>query len=543
MRVSVVIPAFNEEELLPKCLEALRAQEHVGEIELLVVDNASTDGTARVARSHGATVVHEQSRGYGRALIRGFAAARGDIIACTDADSIVPRDWISRLVREYERQGDVVAVGGDIEFICPRWKSRLLTRFFIPLFNRIDRGNPAGPHLWGANMSVRRDAFLAVGGWNPKFSLQADSELSERLRGAGRVVILESLRVLTSSRRWDQSLLLNSFIYASNWIWFHLFGVPLYREFPVVRDARRKPSTTRIGRRDRRVAVFTCAAVLLVGAVSYGAFEPRSSVFGRTYWNGGTQKKLVALTFDDGPNEPYTARVLDILRRDRVHATFFLIGTNVRRFPSSVARIVREGHVVGNHSDSHPEGFALESQPRLQQELGAAEESIHAAGGIYPSLFRPPQGLRSPWLMSLLERDSLVAVTWDDAPRDWDPLPAAELVKRTLAQAHPGAIILLHDGMNLTQNADQSETVKALPGIIDGLRARGYRFCTIPELLGIRASLDRWPPVRPQQPPTRKPSAARSTSVSHGARGPSASAPIPSIRPPEIRRVMNRAAS
>jgi peptidoglycan/xylan/chitin deacetylase (PgdA/CDA1 family) len=99
--------------------------------------------------------------------------------------------------------------------------------------------------------------------------------------------------------------------------------------------------------------------------------------------------------------------------------------------------------------------------------------------------------------MSLLEGDSLIAVTWDDAPRDWDPIPAAELVRRTLAQVHPGAIILLHDGMNLTHEADQSETVKALPRIIDGLRALGYRFRTVPELIGVRASLGRWTHATP----------------------------------------------
>jgi peptidoglycan/xylan/chitin deacetylase (PgdA/CDA1 family) len=175
-----------------------------------------------------------------------------------------------------------------------------------------------------------------------------------------------------------------------------------------------------------------------------------------------------------------------------VHATFFLIGANVRRSPETVERIVREGHVVGNHSDSHPLRFALEPIPRIQQEIDAAEQTIHAAGGAYPSLFRPPQGLRSPWLLSVVQADSLVAVTWDDAPWDWDPWPAAELVRRTLAQAHPGAIILLHDGMNLTREADQSETVKALPVIIDSLRARGYRFVTVPELIGVPASLSRW---------------------------------------------------
>jgi peptidoglycan/xylan/chitin deacetylase (PgdA/CDA1 family) len=290
--------------------------------------------------------------------------------------------------------------------------------------------------------------------------------------------------------------MLNAFIYVSNWIWFHMFRIPLYHAFPVVRGER-APSASRSGGRGRWAVAIACAALVLVGAVSYAALEPRSNAFGRTYWSGDTQQKVVALTFDDGPNEPYTARVLDVLRRERVRATFFLIGQNVRRFPATVARIVREGHVVGNHSDSHPVAFALESQPDQQHELDSAEESIHAAGGIYPSLFRPPQGLRSPWLMSLLEGDSLIAVTWDDAPRDWDPIPAAELVRRTLAQVHPGAIILLHDGMNVTPDADQSETVKALPRIIDGLRALGYRFRTVPELIGVRASLGRWTHVAP----------------------------------------------
>lgn len=491
-KFSVVVPAYNEEKLLPACLESLVAQEYEGEIEILVVDNASTDGTADVARRCGARVVPEPRRGYCNALIAGFAAAQGDIIACTDADSVVPPDWVRRLAAEYDRAPDVVAVGGDIEFQCPNWKSRVLTHVLIPWINRIDRGNPAGAHLWGANLSVRRDAFLSVGGWNPKFSLQADSELSERLRKAGRVVVIESLRVRTSSRRWNRSLLFNMFLFASNWIWFHVFSVPLYREFPAIRNGEKKSGRWNVPRLGGRVAWMGAAIVFFVVAVAYGAFQPRSSLFGQTYWSGNTRDKVVALTFDDGPNEPYTGQVLDILRREHVTATFFLIGANVRRSPESVVRIVRDGHVVGNHSDSHPLRLAFEDTPRIHEEIDAAEQTIHAAGGRYPSLFRPPQGLRSPWLLSVVEADSLVTVTWDDAPEDWDPWPAAELVRRTLAQAHPGAIILLHDGMNLTKDADQSQTVKALPTIIDSLRARGYRFVTVPELLGVRAALSNW---------------------------------------------------
>ncbi|MGH7741609.1 MAG: glycosyltransferase [Candidatus Eiseniibacteriota bacterium] len=498
MRVSIVVPAFNEELLLPRCLESLLAQDYTGEIEILLVDNASSDGTSRVARSYDVRVVTEPIRGYSRALIAGFSEASGEIIACTDADTLVPPDWVSILVREYARRPDVVAIGGEIEFMDANWKSRLLTRFFLPLFHRLDRADRGGPHLWGANMSVRRDAFLEAGGWNREFSLQADSELSERLRKIGRVTILESLRVRTSSRRWNRSFLVNAFIYATNWGWFHAFGVPLYRDFPNIRDHAETSITPRRPQRRRisPIAWLAWATVTLLCAVGYTALEPQSNAFGHTWWSGSTREKLVALTFDDGPNEPYTSRLLDILKREHVRATFFLIGTNVRRLPGTVARIAQDGHVLGNHSDTHPVGFALEPQQQLQREVDAAEISIHAAGGIYPSLFRPPNGLRSPWLMSLLEGDSLVAVTWDDAPRDWDPAPAAELVKRTLEQVHPGAIILLHDGMNLTHEANQSETVKALPQIIEGLRARGYQFVTVPELIGVRSSLPHWPASR-----------------------------------------------
>jgi peptidoglycan/xylan/chitin deacetylase (PgdA/CDA1 family)/GT2 family glycosyltransferase len=524
-RVSIVIPAHNEEALLSRCLESLLAQDFAGETEILVVNNASTDGTARIARSYGVEVIDEPERGYCRALRIGFAHATSELIACTDADSVVPSDWISRLVAEYDRRPDVVAIGGGIEFTSPNWKSRLLTRAIIPLFNWLDRGNSSGPHLWGANLSVRRAAFLAVGGWNPNFNLQADSELSQRLRKAGRVIIIDSIRVRTSSRRWNKSLIQNSFIYASNWFWLHLFDRPLHREFPVVRDLASDP--VRAKRQARRVAVFAAGAmVTLACLVGYAALVPQSSEFGHTYWKGDTQQKLVALTFDDGPNEPCTSRVLDILDREHVHATFFLIGHNVRKFPGSVARIVREGHVVGNHSDTHPFCFALRPVVELRREIDAAEESIHAAGGVYPLLFRPPQGLRSPWLMRVLEADSLVAVTWDDAPRDWDPIPASELVKRTLAQVHAGSIILLHDGMNLTPYANQSETVKALPVIIHRLRAIGYRFCTVPELIGMRPTLSDWPHA--VAPPITNRSPRSHTEVRKMALVPT----VPRLRPP-----------
>lgn len=483
--VSIVVPAYNEEALLPRCLEALLAQKYPGKIDITVVDNASTDRTAEVARRCGVKVVHEPQRDYCRALIKGFAEARGDIVALTDADTLVPPDWISGLVAGY--QDGVVAVGGNVVFEKPNWKGWLLAKVLVPAFNWLDRHDPRGPHLWGSNFSVRRTAFERIGGWNPAYSLEVDSEISERLRTIGRVRVLASVKVQTSARRWNRALVHNLFIYVANYLWMKLLARPLFRDFPVIRDE--SPP------RRRRLRMGLAVGGLMVAGLTFTAFWPRSSMFGKTYWRGDPAGKVVALSFDDGPNEPYTSRVLDILKREHVRATFFLVGENVRHYQTTAARIVEDGHVVGNHSDHHHIPFALESESELQKDVSAAEETIRSATGQLPRLFRPPQGLRSPWLMGVLERDSLITVNWDDAPGDWDPLPVRTIVDRTVSSARPGSIILLHDGMNAQHGADQSETVKALPAIIRGLRARGFEFVTLPELLHCPATLTAWPPA------------------------------------------------
>lgn len=492
MKVSVVIPAYNEEVLLPACLDSLSRQDYPGEIEIIVVDNGSTDGTAAVARSRGVRVVTETERGYSRALASGFAAATGAILASTDADTVVPHFWVSRLVREYVRRPDVVAVGGEIVFCEPNLGARLFTRGLLPLLNRADRSRPEGPHLWGANFSVRRGAFEAAGGWNLDFNLQVDTELSERLRAHGRVVLLEDVPVYTSCRRWNRMLGRSLFVYATNFLSLELRGRPLWRSFPNVREAALSAPVRGPAQRPLAWAMSVAVAVL-AGIGVYDMLSPWSSAFGGTHWAGPGRDRVVALTFDDGPNEPYTSEVLAILRRERVRATFFLIGDRVRREPGIAAEIAREGHVVGNHSETHPFALALETPERIRSELDRAERQIHAATGIYPRLFRPPQGLRSPWLMSVAESDSLDTVTWDDSPVDWNPLTARQLSDRVVAAAHPGAIILLHDGLNLVPGADRRVVVSGLSSIIERLRAEGYRFVTVPDLLREPSSLSRWP--------------------------------------------------
>jgi len=499
IRISVVVPAYNEELLLPACLRSLETQDYPGDIEILIVDNGSTDRTAALARARGFRVVEEPRRGYANALARGFLAATGDVVATTDADTVVPRNWISRIASVYERRPDVVAVGGDIVFRDPGLLAKLLTRGLLPLINRIDRRNPAGPHLWGANFSVRRRVFLEAGGWSPRFNLQTDTELSERLRDFGKVVLLEDLRVTTSSRRWNRSLLRSSFIFATNFICFKALRRPLWRAFPDIRDDA--PGVS--GWRPARTGLVALSLAMLTLLFGYETFAPWSNAFGKTYWTGATKRRVVALTFDDGPDEPSTSTVLSILHREGVPATFFLVGENVRRYPGIAQRIVRDGHAIGNHSDSHNFGFALEDARRQSLDLRRAENAIHAATGVYPRLFRPPQGIRSPWLMGLLKQDSLVAVTWDDAPGDWNRMTPKHVADRAVARAHPGAIILLHDGLHEAQGRYREATIDALPGIIHRLRAMGYSFVTLPELLQVPESL------RGPLPPARRSIAER----------------------------------
>lgn len=499
MKVSIVVPAYNEETLLPACLDSLLAQDYAGPIEIIVVDNGSVDGTAAIARSRGVRVVTEAERGYSRALVTGFAAATGAILASTDADTVVPPFWISRLVREYAERPDVVAVGGEIVFCEPNRRARIFTRGLLPLLNRADRRCSEGPHLWGANFSVRRSAFDAAGGWNLDFNLQVDTDLSERLRAHGRVVLLEDLAVYTSCRRWNRMLGRSLFLYGTNFLSLRLRRRPLWRGFPDVREdvwGRVSSGSTRIGwpaPRHRPAWVVSVVAASLVGIGVYDMISPWSSAFGGTHWSGPARDRVVALTFDDGPNEPFTSEVLAILRRERVRATFFVIGERVRREPAVVAEIEREGHALGNHTDTHPFAFALESSGAIRRELDRAEREIHDASGVYPRLFRPPQGLRSPWLMRVTEADSLDTVTWDDSAVDWNPLTARQLSDRVVADAHPGAIILLHDGLNLVPGADRGCVVAGLGSIIERLRAEGYRFVTVPELLHEAPALARWP--------------------------------------------------
>jgi peptidoglycan/xylan/chitin deacetylase (PgdA/CDA1 family)/glycosyltransferase involved in cell wall biosynthesis len=468
--VSVVVPVFNEEYLLADCLAALQQQDYGGQYEIIVVDNACTDASPTIASRAGVRVVREPRKGYVHALRAGFAAARGEVIASTDGDTDVPPDWISRLVGGLTAQPNAVAIGGIFAFPAgPHWLQLL-----AGVVNRLN------PELVGGNMAMWRWAYEQVGGFDPKVNLQADIELGRRLRRLGRIIIDRRLVVSTSPRRYQVAPWQAIWLHGVNYLSLTLFGRIRFYDFP---DIRLRP----VQRVPHRRLLLATALLTAIAVFVINAETPGGQAFGPVVARVRADQPVVALTFDDGPSA-YTAQVLDILASYQVKATFFVIGMNVEKYPDLARRIVAEGHAIGNHTYSHPLLGPVESPGRFQHELERADVAIRAATGVTPRLFRPPRGLRSPWMMRLARSDGYQVVTWSVSPDDWLHPPSSVIAQRVLDRVRPGAIVLLHDGLETRASPHQENTVAALPAILEGLEARGYRFVTVPELLELAES-------------------------------------------------------
>ncbi len=182
----------------------------------------------------------------------------------------------------------------------------------------------------------------------------------------------------------------------------------------------------------------------------------------------------IALTFDDGPGD-YTPALLDELAARGVHATFFVLGSQVQKHPDVVTRMAAEGHVVGNHSWSHPKLTNL-SAADAGSEIDGTTSVIQQVTGTTPTLVRPPYGASNDTVLAVLAARGDAAIMWSVDTEDWRNRDIGITTQRAMAGAAPGAIILMHD-IHLS-------TVQAVPGIIDQLLAAGYTLVTVPELLG-----------------------------------------------------------
>src|SRR5271165_813930 len=231
------------------------------------------------------------------------------------------------------------------------------------------------------------------------------------------------------------------------------------------------------------------------GLAAYGAVNPRSQLFGATRYQTDHARKL-ALTFDDGPNPAITPKLLDLLDRHHAKATFFLVGKFVRESPALVKEMAARGHLLGNHTETHP-NLLFCGPEETRTELLRCSEAISHATWAEPRWFRPPFGFRSPWLGAIVQQQRMRTVMWTLIPGDWRVKPANWLIERMKpiaahAQNRPpknnpskkpaaGDVLCLHDGDYARPNGDRAHTLAALEYWLPRWRDLGLEFVTINE--------------------------------------------------------------
>lgn len=192
-----------------------------------------------------------------------------------------------------------------------------------------------------------------------------------------------------------------------------------------------------------------------------------------------TTEKVVALTFDDGPQTYFTPQVLDILQAHHAEAAFFCIGKNIEAQEELLKRIHAEGHLIGNHSYSHHFWFDLFGAGQMLEELRLTDTLVENATGLRPHFFRPPYGVTNPNLRKAVQRGGYFPLGWNIRSLDTIARKEDELLHRIISKLQPGSIILLHDSMEIT--------VKILPALIEQIRSKGYTIARIDKILNVPA--------------------------------------------------------
>jgi len=254
----------------------------------------------------------------------------------------------------------------------------------------------------------------------------------------------------------------------------------------------------------RRYGVGATVIVVLIVVIAYAGYklfeDPGNQWFGKTLVSGPDDQRVVALTYDDGPNPPYTDRILDVLAHERVHATFFLVGRAIVAYPKTVRRIVTQGNAVGNHTWDHAH-LVLLPRSALRSEMQRTDDALEKTVHVRSRLMRPPFGARDWLVLDEMRRLGYTVVMWSvPLPRDWEYPSAQTIARRVTARVKDGSIIVLHDGNRgqlCTERhlpprvCDRGADIEATRLIVDELKGRGYGFVTIPALLGMHKDAKR----------------------------------------------------
>jgi peptidoglycan-N-acetylglucosamine deacetylase len=223
----------------------------------------------------------------------------------------------------------------------------------------------------------------------------------------------------------------------------------------------------------------------VAGAATWAGFQsmwPTSQVYGQTFTGLDATSRQLALTYDDGPNDPYTWQLLEVLERHKVKATFFLIGRFVQQKPEIARALVDAGHAIGSHTWDHP-NLIFRSSAEVRRQLEQTHKAILDATGVNVTLFRPPFGGRRPASLRVARSLGLQTVMWNVTCYDWKAESADEIVHHAERQIRGGNVILLHDGEFHRIGVDRSGSVEASDRILARYQGEGYEFVTIPQMM------------------------------------------------------------
>jgi peptidoglycan/xylan/chitin deacetylase (PgdA/CDA1 family) len=225
------------------------------------------------------------------------------------------------------------------------------------------------------------------------------------------------------------------------------------------------------------------------GALVFAGFHsmlPKSQLYGRTFLGEAPGSRRLALTFDDGPSDSSTLRLLDILAKHAVRATFFVIGKAVERHPNVLREVVAAGHEIGNHTYSHP-NLIFRSATAVRGEISACAAATRDAAGVDTKLFRPPWGGRLPGTLCAIRDAAHEPVMWSASSYDWRATSADQIVDNLVRQIRGGEVILLHDGDYKRPNSDRSLSVQATDEVVRRYRGEGFEFVTVSQMLAAPA--------------------------------------------------------
>lgn len=507
--ISIVIPAYNEAYVLDKCLTSLAAQKHTKPFEVIVVDNASSDETPQIAHRYNVRVISEKVIGVCAARQAGLSAASGEIIISTDADCEFPEGWLMHIENTFSRQDDVGLLVGTYRFMDTSLPNRLLAAW--------ERLAVRLHYAWGwqwyvsaANLAYRKKLFT---GYDTRLGSGGDElYVVAQLKHRGRITFDVTNPVLTSARRlhgrFFATLLKDFGLKYIGGYWVSRFG----------KGARIHPAHFRASNIQRSsilpavigslllcclvLGVFWGATYLVMwlltsmhsfttilgytalalGGLAYITFWPRSQLVLPSPWQIRTKEKQIALTFDDGPNEPYTSQIAEIIESHGGRATFFQCGTLVSQMPGTTKKLVRAGHTIGNHTYDHS-FWTLWRPHQLLKSIQHTNQDIIAASGSKVRFFRSPWLAKTPAVSWAVHKAGMtpVAGTFISLREVLQP-DGVHMARRSLKKIKPGTILILHDSRE-THRGNRSETVRAVSRLCDALVTDGYRLVSLDELL------------------------------------------------------------